>query len=244
MVTASRRNVPTAFVSYSWESEEHKAWVRNLATRLRGDGIDVTLDQWDAVPGDDLPQFMERAVRENNYVLIVCTPRYKQRSDTRAGGVGYEGDIMTGEVFTKRNKRKFIPLLRRGDWVDAAPTWIAGKLFVDMRDEAFEAGYNQLFHTMCGTLPKAPPLGKPPVILNVESMDYWERQILRALCFHSAGVELPKLWQEIMHEVSDMMLSWELSRARDSLARLIQNGLVEEKPDGTVQAAIFLARRG
>jgi len=38
----------------------HKAWVRELATRLRADGINVHLDHWDTVPGDQLPQFMER----------------------------------------------------------------------------------------------------------------------------------------------------------------------------------------
>jgi hypothetical protein len=43
----------------------------------------VTLDQWELQPGDQLPAFMERAVRENDYVLIVCTPLYKRRSDER-----------------------------------------------------------------------------------------------------------------------------------------------------------------
>jgi hypothetical protein len=43
---------------------------------------------------------MEKSVRENDYVLIICTPTYKSKSDNRVGGVGYEGDIMTGK-FTK-----------------------------------------------------------------------------------------------------------------------------------------------
>jgi hypothetical protein len=34
-------------------------------------------------PGDQLPAFMERAVRENDYVLIVCTPTYADRSNRR-----------------------------------------------------------------------------------------------------------------------------------------------------------------
>jgi len=68
---------PKVFISYSWDDEEHKAWVRDLATRLRCDGIDVTLDQWHAVPGDQLPAFMERAVYDNAFVLLICTPAYK-----------------------------------------------------------------------------------------------------------------------------------------------------------------------
>ena len=47
---------------------------------------------------------MEREIRDNDYDLTICTTQYKEKSDKRIGGVGYEGDIMTGEVFTKRNE--------------------------------------------------------------------------------------------------------------------------------------------
>jgi hypothetical protein len=105
-MSTSHHRTPSAFVSYSWDDEPHKTWVRDLSARLRGDGMNVILDLWATAPGDQLPQFMETAVRENEFVLIVCTPRYKEKSDKRLGGVGYEGDIMTGEVFTTKNRRK------------------------------------------------------------------------------------------------------------------------------------------
>src|ERR1700722_5363586 len=107
---------PTAFISYSWDSDAHKAWVAQLAGRLRSNGIDVKLDQWHAVLGNQLPEFMERELRENDFVLIVCTPNYKLKSDGRKGGVGYEGDIMTAEVLTRQNHHKFIPVLACGKW--------------------------------------------------------------------------------------------------------------------------------
>ena len=44
--------VPKAFISYSWDDDAHKEWVRQLATRLRADGVDVTLDRWDCALGD------------------------------------------------------------------------------------------------------------------------------------------------------------------------------------------------
>ena len=113
--------VPRAFVSYSWDDESHKDWVATLATHLRRDGIDTTLDQWHAVPGDQLTAFMEREIRENDYVLIICTPNYRMKSDERRGGVGYEGAIMTAEIFTSGNHRKFIPVLAQGTWGEAAP---------------------------------------------------------------------------------------------------------------------------
>lgn len=126
---------PTAFISYSWDDDYHKYWVRDLAARLRGQGVDVMLDQWENAPGDQIPAFMERAIRDNDHVLIICTPRYKRRSDNREGGVGYEGDIMTAEVLTTQNHRKFIPILRRGTWEEAAPSWLQGKYYIDLCGE-------------------------------------------------------------------------------------------------------------
>ena len=132
MVNSPKLAAPKVFVSYSWDDENHLKWVHDFAARLRADGIDAVIDQWQVILGDQLPHFMERVVRENDFVLIVCTPRYKDRSDSRVGGVGYEGDIMTAEVLSQRDHRKFIPVLRDGDWVSAMPSWLSGKLGVDL----------------------------------------------------------------------------------------------------------------
>ena len=151
--------IPEAFVSYSWDDEDHKRWVANLATKLRSDGVDVTLDQWDMVLGDQLTSFMEKEIRDNNYVLIICTPNYRMKSNQRKGGVGYEGDIMTAEVLTGGNHRKFIPILARGSWAESAPSWLKGKVYVDLgTEEKTEMNYSDLTATLHGTRPAAPPL--------------------------------------------------------------------------------------
>lgn len=161
--------MPRTFISYSWDSEEHRSWVRALATRLREDGVETTLDQWHVVPGDQLPAFMENAVRDSDYVLIICTPRYKERSDSRAGGVGYEGDIITGEALTTRNARKFIPILREGEWLASAPSWLAGKYYVDLRGNPCpEQNYNDLLTTVLETRPQAPAVGKSQQLTGIE----------------------------------------------------------------------------
>lgn len=154
-------NYPTSFISYSWEDDEHKKWVKDLASRLRQDGVDVRLDQWEVIPGDQLPSFMEKSIREIDYVLIICTPKYKRKSDNREGGVGYEGDIITGEVFQKQNHRKFIPILRKGVWNESAPSWISGKYYVDLRNITdIESNYNDLITTILNTREVAPPIGR------------------------------------------------------------------------------------
>ena len=155
--------VPRAFISYSWDNEEHKQWVRDLAIRLRQDGVDVMLDQWGVAPGDQLPEFMEHSLREHDFILIICTPQYKRKSDGRIGGVGYEGHIMTAELFTARNNRKFIPILRHTSWEEASPSWLRGKYYIDLSDAGVsEAGYQDLLTTLHGQRLQAPPIGKPP----------------------------------------------------------------------------------
>jgi SEFIR domain len=50
---------PKVFLTYTWESEEHKRWVKDLATRLRSSaGIDVTLDEWEVRLGEPFAHFM------------------------------------------------------------------------------------------------------------------------------------------------------------------------------------------
>lgn len=155
---------PKAFISYSWDDETHKKWVKDLAARLRDDGVDVTLDRWSVAPGGQLPEYMERSVRDNDFVLIVCTPQYKTRSDNRTGGVGYEGDIMTGEVFVHGNDEKFIPLLREGEWEDSAPSWLQGKYYIDFSGEPYsEDSYQELVDYLFDQREKAPPIGKSKI---------------------------------------------------------------------------------
>ena len=157
--------IPKAFVSYSWDSDSHKSWVRTLATNLRTDGVDATLDQWHAVPGDQLPSFMETAVRESDFVLIICTPNYRRKSDARDGGVGYEGDVMTGEVFTAQNHRKFLPILCDGTWDAASPSWLKGKYYINLCGTPYSpAAYQDLLSTLHNARPTPPPVGPRPVL--------------------------------------------------------------------------------
>ena len=132
-----------------------------LAQRLRNDGVDVKLDQWEMAPGDQLTEFMERGIRDHDFVVIICTPKYRERSDSREGGVGYEGDIMTAEVMTDRNQRKFIPVWRSGTWKDASPGWLAGKYRIALTGNPYaEQEYNDLLVTLRGERPQAPSVAK------------------------------------------------------------------------------------
>lgn len=157
---------PTVFISYSQEDDEHKKWVKDLADRLLKDGIEVTVDQYDLTLGDRLPQFMDQSISEVDYVLIICTPTYKIKSDTRKGGVGYEGHIISGELLTKGNERKFIPVIRKGNIVNALPDFLAGKYGIDLTGgKEFENNYKDLITTIYGAK-KKPKVGDQPSYIS------------------------------------------------------------------------------
>lgn len=95
--TASQeqQKTPSVFISYSHDSDDHRDWVESFASELRKHGVKTVLDQWDLELGDNIPFFIETAIRENDFTLVICTPRYKEKSESREGGVGYETYIIT-----------------------------------------------------------------------------------------------------------------------------------------------------
>ncbi|MEI8226507.1 MAG: toll/interleukin-1 receptor domain-containing protein [Bacteroidota bacterium] len=159
--TNIKSRIPKVFISYSWDDKTHKKWVKDLAKRLRSDGVETILDQWHTVPGDQMPEFMEKAIRKNDFVLIVCTPRYKRKSDNREGGVGYEGDIMTAEVLTTKNHRKFIPILRGEEWSSSSPSWLSGASYIDLQGNPYDQEeYNELCATFHNRREEPPPVSR------------------------------------------------------------------------------------
>lgn len=157
---------PNVFISYSWEDDEHKEWVKDLADRLLSDGINATIDKYDLSAADRLPHFMEESISNADFVLIICTPKYKEKSDNRTGGVGYEGHIISGELFLGGHERKFIPVLRKGTFKESIPRSLTSKLFIDLTEgKHYEDNYRDLLTTLYGAKNK-PPIGKRPAYIQ------------------------------------------------------------------------------
>ncbi len=158
--------IPTVFISYSWDTPEHEAWVLNLATNLMENGVNVILDKWDLGPlGKPLPNFMEKAISKSNRVICVMTPNFKKKTDKLEGGVGYEYSIITAEIFGKGvNTSKFIPLIRVGTEADAIPTALSGRNYINMRkDEEFDSKLEELLRDIHNAPKyKKPALGAKP----------------------------------------------------------------------------------
>lgn len=125
------------FISYSWESEEHKEWVMRLRNRLEEENVHTILDRINMNLGDSIPKFMEESIRNSKFILLILTPTYKEKADARIGGVGYEEAIITGEVLNGQTKKRFIPVLAKGDWSTSTPYWALGRNGVNLSEEPY-----------------------------------------------------------------------------------------------------------
>lgn len=184
---------PTVFISYSWDDDEHKKWVRSFADILLADGVNAVVDQYDLSLGDRLPQFMEQSITDADYVLIICTPVYKEKADKRTGGVGYEGHIISDELFNHHNERKFIPVLRKGNFETALPKFCAGKLSIDLSGTPFsEDQYHDLLTTIFGKK-KKPAIGKKPSTVGNFQKKINQEEPLHILGIITNEVSIPKM---------------------------------------------------
>lgn len=150
------------FISYSWDSDAHKDWVREFADALATNGIDIILDQYDLRPGEDRFQFMEASVRDADAVLCVCTPKYVSKANSRDSGVGVETSLITPQYYQRMSSAKqFIPIIRNSDELGTTtPDYLAALIFVDFRDDS---AFNTQMEHLLRHLHKQPKFRKPSV---------------------------------------------------------------------------------
>jgi hypothetical protein len=108
-----KMKIPKAFISYSHDTLEHKKWVLELATRLRNNGIDAILDQFELQPGADVPHFMETNLASADKILMICTDKYVEKANMGQGGVGYEKMIITSNLMKSIDENKIIPIIKQ-----------------------------------------------------------------------------------------------------------------------------------
>jgi len=155
---------PRCFISYSHDSEAHKEWVLNLATRLMSNGVDVILDQWDLYLGSDLPSFMEGGLSDADRVIAVCSENYVIKANQGIGGVGYEKMILTADLMKNITSNKVIPLIRSNESENTTPIFLSTKRYISFKnDSQFEQSYTDLIKEVHGVTAKArPPVGENP----------------------------------------------------------------------------------
>ncbi|ETF04653.1 hypothetical protein W822_01590 [Advenella kashmirensis W13003] len=125
------------FISYSWDSLEHRAWVKKLADTLEEiEEISVAWDGYDLDSLVDKNYFMEAGIHDADYVLVVATTKYKEKADDRINGVGLETFLASAvhwEGMVREKRSKLIVMQREQD---STPRYLKGHFRLDFTDDA------------------------------------------------------------------------------------------------------------
>ena len=112
-----------------------------MADALCDGGIDVILDRYvHPAPAEGWPLWMDRNIREANFVLMVCTETYLRRvmGEEEAGkglGVRWEGSLISNRIYNdKPSGSRFIPILLPGSEPGHIPGPVLGHGLLPARD--------------------------------------------------------------------------------------------------------------
>lgn len=161
-----------AFISYSWSTPQHEAWVMELATELVSSGVDVKLDKWDLKEGNDSIAFMESMVNDSEIkkVIIVSDKVYAEKANQRSGGVGTESQIISSEVYGKINQNKFVVVIPEtdDDGNFYVPTYYKGRIHINLSEsEKYQENFDKLIRWIFDKpLYEKPEIGKPPAFIQ------------------------------------------------------------------------------
>ncbi len=123
--------MPRVFISYSWDSDEHKDRVRALATFLRKNGIDAHLDQWEeGTPPDGWPAWCSRQILKADVIVVICTKRYHERfhglESRRPGGVIWESQTIQNLAYFHYLRAGFLPVILNDTDGEYVPACVLG----------------------------------------------------------------------------------------------------------------------
>lgn len=152
---------PRVFISYSHKSREYEDSVLALANRLRADGIDAMIDQYEEAPAEGWPRWMEKQIAKSDFVVILCDETYynKLYSDKKGKGVVWEASIIYQMLYdSNATTTKFIAAFLDGDDNQYVPLPLKPYTYYDLSDSS---QYDKLYWRFRGvTNSKKPPLGE------------------------------------------------------------------------------------
>ncbi|MEO8046132.1 MAG: toll/interleukin-1 receptor domain-containing protein [Nitrospirota bacterium] len=152
------------FISYSHDSVEHVQRVLNLSNRLRSEGVDCVLDQYEPSPPEGWPRWMDKKIRDSKYVVLVCTESYFRRvmdeeQEGKGLGVRWEGNLIYQHFYNSGTiNQRFVPVVVEHEHRQFIPTPLQGVTYYALSDAN---GYDDLYLRLTDQ-PKVskPKLGK------------------------------------------------------------------------------------
>lgn len=151
---------PKVFVSYSHDTPEHMDRVLGLSGRLREDGIDCVIDQYQFSPPEGWPRWTASQIEEAEYILVICTKSYWERFRAKAGpgqglGVKWEGAVINQDLYdAEANNTRFIPVIFTAQETAFIPNVLRGATRYDLSSKGqYEQLYRHLTNQPSVTMP-------------------------------------------------------------------------------------------
>jgi tetratricopeptide (TPR) repeat protein len=181
-------DVPLVFISYTHDSPEHVDRVLVLSDRLRAEGVDCHIDQYEQSPEEGWPHWCARQVKNSAFVLVACTETYLRRFNAEEApriGLGgtWEGHIITQELYEAQGcNTKFVPIIFSKDDGQFIPDPLKSTTHYELPDN-----YGQLYRRLTGQ-----PFISKPALGSVKQMP--ARQTLPPLPCLERKYDYQTLW--------------------------------------------------
>jgi len=211
-------NAPKVFISYSHDSPKHDDRVLNLSDQLRQEGINSIIDQYETSPSEGWPRWMDRQIRDSDFVIMMCTETYYNRvigksEPDKGRGVKWESTLTFQYIYDAGTENtRFIPVLLEPDQVKYIPTPLQGATYYCI---GIDQGYENLYRRLTNQ-----PLVEKPVLGKLLELPPCERK----LDFLKAGIDMPKeeptrMDNEIVEQYSALLLVRPVMNKYDSYPR-------------------------
>jgi hypothetical protein len=198
--------VPKVFVSHA--SEDRQRFVMAFAQRLRENGVDAWLDQWEMKPGDSLvDKIFEEGLGNAHAVVIVLSAASVNKPWVRE-------ELNVSVVKRLQKGLKIIPVVIDRCEVPGALQSTLWQQIDDLNqyDAAFERILNAIFDRSA-----KPPIGEKPAVYAIEpklsGMTSADQELLNALYRHEVDQGLDPFEFEIGAD-EDRFASVEILRQR------------------------------
>lgn len=172
----SKINHPKVFISYSRDNPEHNDFVLAFSDSLCEYEIDVELDQYHLSPPEGWPRWMDRQIRDSDFVLMICTETYYRRvmgeeEPGKGHGVLWESNLIYQHLYDAGTKNeKFVPILVKDGRPAFIPTPVKGSTHYRInKPHMSDSEYEKLLRRLTNqhSTPKPKP-GSLPTLLRRE----------------------------------------------------------------------------
>ena len=239
---------PVVFISYSQDSVAFADQVLAFSNKLRSEGIDAILDQYEEAPAEGWPRWMENSINRSDYVIVIGSKGYYEKiyglvDQGKGRGVKWEGNLIYQKLYMSDTiNTKYIPVIFDEKDLEYIPTPLQGSTYYNVSSEA---RFDKLYWRLRGvTAKEKPPLGKlrplpekerkTLLVSSLIDIETWDKAVWRGAGFLFGYMPLPTLLLPFVNEkyATKIFKDWISVVGKDDTDEDIRIALVEGDVQG------------